>query len=499
MPADRNDLQHALLARWAAAPSRALADAICALPTSELPGVRGKTKAAVARWRAVAQRPSAAERPGLYAAIADVTARDAVLRLAACAKLGPDPRFDRALVALLERPPYHATSTQPFYTALFAHLKSPRAVDPRLVARVAAADFSPVAATMRTWLARERAKLLAVLAERPALPAGSAPAELAAQPAARDLAALWDAVYTAADPDDDLPRSILADALIEVGDPRGEFIALQLRGGPDRAAAQLLAAHGKTWLGPLAGVLAADFRFERGFLARCTIPAAKARRAIALAGDPRWSTVRSFAGPAAIALHPAMRALTMLTIGPVAHAALLTDAPRPRLHALHYTPSGAPGERAALARCAALPNLRTLELRGAPLADVLAIADGPVIERLQCFGVRTGAASLAPLAPLLARAPTPHCTLVLDHGGYHPTVVELARGLDGSPGYARATLELGPTTRGTWSAPLVAEALALLDLLPALREVDLATRRHLEPGERARLVRAIAARGLALD
>ena len=40
------------------------------------------------------------------------------------------------------------------------------------------------------------------------------------------LVPLFDAV--AADPDDDAPRQVLADALLERGDLRGEFVALQL-------------------------------------------------------------------------------------------------------------------------------------------------------------------------------------------------------------------------------------------------------------------------------
>jgi uncharacterized protein (TIGR02996 family) len=72
-------------------------------------------------------------------------------------------------------------------------------------------------------------------------------------------------------PDDDRPRRVYADWLLERGDPRGDFIALQLASaerpeGPSEfepRAAALLAEHRAAWLGPLAMGAA---RFERGFL-----------------------------------------------------------------------------------------------------------------------------------------------------------------------------------------------------------------------------------------
>jgi hypothetical protein len=64
---------------------------------------------------------------------------------------------------------------------------------------------------------------------------------------------------------------VLADALLEHGDPRGELIALQLAGTDgdrqlDRID-QLLRAHGKAWLGSLREI-AYRARFARGFLSR---------------------------------------------------------------------------------------------------------------------------------------------------------------------------------------------------------------------------------------
>jgi uncharacterized protein (TIGR02996 family) len=83
-------------------------------------------------------------------------------------------------------------------------------------------------------------------------------------------------------PDDDAERLIFADWLTEQGDPRGDFIRLQihLARHPDdpqrftlaRREKQLLAQHRPDWLGPLAAH-AGDCRFERGFLAGVTLDA----------------------------------------------------------------------------------------------------------------------------------------------------------------------------------------------------------------------------------
>ena len=68
-------------------------------------------------------------------------------------------------------------------------------------------------------------------------------------------AALHDAVLAA--PDDDAPRLVYADWLLERGDPRGELIATQiaLAANPDDAALgarerELMTAHRETWIAP---------------------------------------------------------------------------------------------------------------------------------------------------------------------------------------------------------------------------------------------------------
>lgn len=89
-------------------------------------------------------------------------------------------------------------------------------------------------------------------------------------------------------PDDDAPRLVYADLLLERGDPRGEL--LQLQCGParlgrttDPGVLQLLQRHGAAWLGPLASVLTpTDCEFTRGFLSRIRFPTIEAL----LAGAP---------------------------------------------------------------------------------------------------------------------------------------------------------------------------------------------------------------------
>lgn len=67
-----------------------------------------------------------------------------------------------------------------------------------------------------------------------------------------------------AHPDDDAPRLVLADYLLERGDPRGDLIQLQCRG---QSADELLAQHGTAWSAYLRPDIHEAF-FERGFVAR---------------------------------------------------------------------------------------------------------------------------------------------------------------------------------------------------------------------------------------
>jgi uncharacterized protein (TIGR02996 family) len=105
--------------------------------------------------------------------------------------------------------------------------------------------------------------------------------------APRDLRELW---RECANDDSDLARTVLADALLEQGDPRGQFIQLQCSGAPgDEARAQsLLALHWKTWFGDLALVARRNAcRFERGLLHTISVDAKAPDWAYESTGDHR--------------------------------------------------------------------------------------------------------------------------------------------------------------------------------------------------------------------
>lgn len=213
---------------------------------------------------------------------------------------------------------------------------------------------------------------------------------------------LLEAIY--ASPDDDAPRLVYADALLERGDPRGELIVRQCRGD---AASDLVEQFGQLWLGELAPNLTAA-AFERGFLHNVVVRDLLVAKEIdALVGHPIWRTVREFRGPLAIALHPSMTALRTLHAMPIDDQwrELLLGAPR-AITELHYEPvidedwdagsdhtatpmSGGnwtlrvnADEMAALGACTALPSLRRLVLHNVPETSLGFVLGSGLIDRV---------------------------------------------------------------------------------------------------------------------
>lgn len=98
---------------------------------------------------------------------------------------------------------------------------------------------------------------------------------------------LFLAVYAA--PNERAPREVLADALLELGEVRGEFIALQLDGSvrARKRSAKLLNRHRAQFLGPLgAAVVPGTDVWRAGFLA-----AGRVRLTGTLVDEASWATV----------------------------------------------------------------------------------------------------------------------------------------------------------------------------------------------------------------
>jgi uncharacterized protein (TIGR02996 family) len=107
-----------------------------------------------------------------------------------------------------------------------------------------------------------------------------------------------------AEPQIDEHRRVYADWLCTRGDPRGEFIALQLAEHDGLAtkltrerARELTRMHAKTWLGPLDHVLdRKSVVFERGFPIRANCKPG-VRKPEQFFGEPSWATFEHLSDP----------------------------------------------------------------------------------------------------------------------------------------------------------------------------------------------------------
>ena len=247
------------------------------------------------------------------AALVTPRATSSLANLRALGKLD-DPRLAGWAIDALVRLPFTAVTARAFLLAVAN--TAVRHGDPRLAAR--APEIRAALATrigrlaIRTELLRivERgiAKLpavrLATARER------AAETELAAlvEPlgdVTRSIDALYAEIY--ANPEDDGPRLVLADALSAQGDPRGELIVLQLErartGGAEPGAREreLLGKHGKAWLGDLAPVLSwgkgySRTTFRRGFVAKADVILSVGNKLRPILAHPAWATVEEIDG-----------------------------------------------------------------------------------------------------------------------------------------------------------------------------------------------------------
>ncbi len=186
------------------------------------------------------------------------------------------------------------------------------------------------------------------------------------------LEALYEAVWQS--PDDDGPRRVLADALIERHDPRGEFIALQL--APDAAAHarrcdELLSAHWRRWLKEVPSVQRTGLTFTRGFVQRAVI------QPVGRGLDSRqWSTVEVLKvlharEPAELTAVHLSRVRELQNLDAAAMEVVLTGPLRTHLQRLEFlgpwlTPERAPREQALVTQLDRFTSLHELSLHPTP-------------------------------------------------------------------------------------------------------------------------------------
>ena len=493
------------LAAWEISPCPALARAIrklserTALPVSDT--LRGRTPSACERWLDAARAADASQIPALLETLFKASPADALPRLRSIASRA-DPRIDLWCLETVESLPYIPPYTRKY---LREHLERLALIcDATLLERIEALPgrwIREIELSTARWLSDLLRAALPQIRDRLARAREDLPLALALEERSRssrvrgvDLDELLSMVYES--PEEDEPRLVYADALMQRGDLRGEFIALQILGkdAPSKRRAKHLASScGRQWLGPLARAVASGFVFERGFLARCKTDRRSSPLLASLAGHPAWSTVTHFSGASSIGLHPGMRALRHLGVDFAAERSqgepwvdLLDRTERP-LQSLSYTLSEASAaeELEMLAHCRALPQLKELEivLLGVELADLML---HPVLSRLDRLALALhNALGLASAPVLLRGAPAPEIAFEIGR----------SRIVASDPGRERRYTDIDAYLHDIPSLEALGD---LLEELPSLERVSLKWKADLA-GPASELLSQISRRGLSIQ
>jgi uncharacterized protein (TIGR02996 family) len=214
-----------------------------------------------------------------------------------------DPRISRFAIDALVRLPFTARSAFTFLADLITIVEA--LGDTRIIPHVetiaTGLDTRLNLLGIRQSLVAQLRRVVTAMKPPPPLPIEDTLTKLVEplRTTTRSADALLAEVY--ANPDDDGPRIVLADLLLEDGDPRGELITLQIEGGDDEREKALLKKHGKQWLGALAPVLSwgrgySHTRFRRGFVAVADIILSVGKKLGPIRADPAWATVEELQG-----------------------------------------------------------------------------------------------------------------------------------------------------------------------------------------------------------
>jgi uncharacterized protein (TIGR02996 family) len=210
-----------------------------------------------------------------------------------------------ALVVDLERlisnVPFTSDSTKPVWKQIFASIS--KSQDPRFAELAKSLPLKwkirPLMADWMTGALRKATKEMKVTETKLSEPAIGLLEHIATALIQKDktgaskeraFAAVW------AEPQSDSARMVCADMLQELGDPRGEFIALQMMQNPTKESVKkmksLLKAHLNDFLGPLVScVTKGDAVFTKGFLSAATAKFKNQQEALKYGALDEWATV----------------------------------------------------------------------------------------------------------------------------------------------------------------------------------------------------------------
>lgn len=360
----------------------AIVDALAAREAPRPIVADGRKRTDLEAWTALEAAGDPYDFPRLMATLAKAQSPDAKERVERMASRN-DPRVVPSLLAIASEPPYTAGTSKKFWQAVVAALEASR--DPRardgmmdLSKRYKAINDTEMGAWVASAMFRAAGKIvdptldaktekalealeievLGAIAKAAPKPKRGPSLDEAFADVVKDLA-------------DDAPRLVFADILTDRGDPRGEFILLQVdraagRGTPERSDVERTKYIRKdiltTWKAPLS--TAADkVTFDRGFPYRVAL----AKKGLATVLDaPEWGTVRELSQ---LLYAPVKALLTFLDSDAVRNvtsldaldARLLGKLKRPSFAATHVCLLS---EDLGPEHVARFPNLTNLELEG---------------------------------------------------------------------------------------------------------------------------------------
>ena len=468
---DDDDALAALLEAWSTtrAPAvAALVEDVSRRLAVRLPPLEGKTRQEAQRaWLAIAAKRAPADVPRLVASLTDTQHRatEAHLRLRALADHPPDPRIASGLLALLGDIPFHSSSTRSFWSALVAFIV-PHSDDSTADAldalagrldRILVSEYTDLTAT-RAWFAKQvKAAANDIRDARGALrvldPGTTALLERIAtqlQSTAGPADEMLRQIFAA--PDDDAPRQVYADHLLEHGDPRGELITLQTSGHVLAREGELVERHAATWLAPLRPIAWTEgTHFERGFPVAIALNDPRNEDALRrVVGHPLWRTIRrlelgpGFALPTELLQDPVLESLEHLgayDTAPILELLAWKRVPYTSLGLDSEFSRSAADQRAFVAGAKKLKRLRTIELSGQWFERPQSarwLVDSAPGKRLARISLTGRCTSLADWLSLVAR--TPKASFRFFHSRAHGGSLEVSRDRRGQLSVAHARI-----------------------------------------------------------